>query len=969
MTTTSRSRSQPQPNETSHGFRKNEMELREEMEIDTPELRKQAEKSLQRQPEDVRNLSEQEMRHLIHELRVHQIELEMQNEEVHRIQLELEASRNRYSELYDFSPVGHLTLSEKGQILEANLTICSMLGVERSRLIGKPLYSYITKETQDIFYLQRQKLFETKTKQICELKLLKKDGAQFDAQLECIAIEDDEGNITQTRSVISDISKRKRAEAKLLESQERYKTLAEMSPAAILVLQKEKVVYANPEAEKIFGAASRAKLIGKSIYDLVHPDYIEIVKKRAAHIKKKTTPITPIVQKYIRCDGRIIDVEAVGVLINYDNKPSILSIFRDITQRKHSEEKLRESEERYRELFENAGTALRVFDAETLQIEDVNQASIDLHGYSKEELLSLRITDITADAEETMASIQNAIETGKSIVPVRNYKKKDGTIFTGEVHAGTFLSGGRKKIIGAVHDLTERIRADEARYLLDTAIEQSAETIMITDETGSIQYINPAFEKITGYQREEVVGQNPNILKSGKQDKGFYTAMWNKLTRGHRWTGNFINKKKDGNFFMEEASISPIRNGSGAITSYVAVKRDITEKIKMEAQLRQSQKMEAMGTLAGGIAHDFNNILTSVIGYTELTMRKIDKGSELNENLEEVFKAGKRAKDLVRQILAFSRQSEEERTPIQMSPIVKEAIKLLRASLPSTINIRQDIKSDLSNVMADPTQIHQIVMNLCTNAAHAMDEKGGELKISLSQVELGSEDSGHYVDMIPGHYLKLTVSDTGYGISPANIGLVFDLYFTTKEIGEGTGLGLSVVHGIVKSLGGEITVESKPGKKTVFTVYIPAIQIIPSQEKTAEPEPLPIGKERILFIDDEPVVAKIGKMALEPLGYDVEVRTSSIEALELVRVHPERFDLIITDMTMPQMTGDELTKELIKIRPDIPVILCTGFSNKMSKEQALRIGVRAFIMKPFVIGDLAATVRKVLDSGASGIPE
>jgi len=387
---------------------------------------------------------------------------------------------------------------------------------------------------------------------------------------------------------------------------------------------------------------------------------------------------------------------------------------------------------------------------------------------------------------------------------------------------------------------------------------------------------------------------------------------------------------------------------------------DVTDRKRMEYELRQSQKMEAVGTLAGGIAHDFNNILSAIIGYTELSLIYASEGSKLRANLLNIFKAGERATDLVKRILTFSRQAETERKPLQSTPIVKEALKLLRSSLPSTIQIRPNLGNDLYNILADPTQIHQIVMNLCTNAAHAMRDQGGTLEITLENVELNGDFSAKYLDIHPGPYLKLTVTDTGHGMTPDIMDSIFDPYFTTKEQSEGTGMGLSVVHGIVKSNDGGITVQSEPGKGSRFSIYFPAIDMRVVAEP-ASAEPLPSGNECILFIDDEPPLVEIGQEILESLGYTVVIRTSSIEALNLFRATPHRFDLVITDMTMPNMTGDKLARELIEIRPDISVILCTGYSDMISEQKAKEIGICEFVIKPIVTRELTSVVRRVLD--------
>ncbi|MFH1350835.1 MAG: CHASE2 domain-containing protein [Pseudomonadota bacterium] len=396
----------------------------------------------------------------------------------------------------------------------------------------------------------------------------------------------------------------------------------------------------------------------------------------------------------------------------------------------------------------------------------------------------------------------------------------------------------------------------------------------------------------------------------------------------------------------------------------VQIVRDITERVtteererQLQIQLIQAQKMEAMGTLAGGIAHDFNNILSAIIGYTELAYLEIPQENKAKRQLMEVLKGGERAKNLVNQILTFSRQTEHEKRPIEIGSVIKEALKLIRSTLPTTIEIRTDIRTP-GAVEADPTQIHQIIMNLCTNAYHAMREQGGVLRVLLEDVDIASEDQ--FPDLAPGRYVRLSVIDTGAGMRPEIVRKIFDPYFTTKSKGEGTGLGLAVVHGIVKSQGGAITVHSEPGKGARFEIFFPRIDRKIDQEQK-EKDPLPTGNEHILLIDDEEILVEIGKEILEQLGYEVTPKRNSLAALEAFRENPGKFDLVITDMTMPLMTGEMLAKELMKIRPDIPIILCTGFSERITEKKAKAIGIREFVMKPLVMRDLAKTIRKILD--------
>lgn len=382
---------------------------------------------------------------------------------------------------------------------------------------------------------------------------------------------------------------------------------------------------------------------------------------------------------------------------------------------------------------------------------------------------------------------------------------------------------------------------------------------------------------------------------------------------------------------------------------------------KYERQLQQVLKIQAIGTLAGGIAHDFNNILFPIVGYTELTMDEVAEGSVAHNNLAEILKAANRARDLVQQILTFSRQSGQERKPTKVQYIIEEALKLLRASIPASIEIIHEIDEDCRPVMGDATQIHQVIMNLCTNAYQAMQDKGGRLTVSLKEVDISYEETVEKIGMQPGKHLRLAVTDEGCGMDASVLDRIFEPYYTTKEQGKGTGLGLSVIHGIVKNHRGDITVNSALGKGSTFQVYLPVIE---DDIVATEFEPTngtAKGNERILLIDDEEQIVSMEQQMLENLGYQVTARTNSEEALREFSQQPQNYDLVITDMTMPHMTGDQLAKKLLDIKPDIPVILCTGFNEDITEEKALAMGIQKFVMKPVIKNDLATTIRTVLD--------
>jgi PAS domain S-box-containing protein len=542
---------------------------------------------------------------------------------------------------------------------------------------------------------------------------------------------------------------------------------------------------------------------------------------------------------------------------------------------------------------------------------------------------------------------------------------------------GTPLMDEGKEIIGTVlvsRDITERtlseqaLRASEQRFRAIT--NTAANAIILMDDQGKISYWNPAADKMFGYSSQEVLGRELHTLIAPKHyhdtiEKGL--DVFKKTGKGPVLgaTLELTAVRKDGSHFPIELSTSSIDlnrkwHAMGIIRDITQRKLAAAEHERMEAQLRQAQKMEAIGTLAGGVAHDFNNILAAIIGYTELALHEIPDGSKTHRQLGKVLQAGFRARDLVNQILTFSRKREQERKQVQIGPILKETLKFLRASLPTTVDIRQQILDPLAMILADPIQIHQIVMNLCANASYAMRGNGGVLEVGLSRVQIDQGTPVEDPNLKPGAYVKLTVKDTGHGMTPEIMERVFDPFFTTKGKGEGTGLGLSVVYGIIKSLNGTISASSTPGEGTIFEILLPRVELESVIENEISAH-VPTGNERILVVDDEEMLVEMAQGLLENLGYEVTGVSDSRRALALFRQDPQAFDLIITDQTMPAMTGCSLAAEIKKRRTDIPVILCTGLMEAVSEEQARQSGVREFLVKPFVVGELSRTIRNVLD--------
>jgi PAS domain S-box-containing protein len=670
----------------------------------------------------------------------------------------------------------------------------------------------------------------------------------------------------------------------------------------------------------------------------------------------------------------------IGLLAkSFDDMASLLEM-RDI-ERKKAGEALRASEEMFRLLVENAPDAIFV-QTEGL-FAYVNPAAVKLFGARSPDQLIRKsnMERLHPDYREEVGERMHLLNIEKKPVPniEQNFLRIDGSVVEAETSAVPITYNGKDGALVFVRDISERKRAKEEHEHLNRLnrliLGAASEGIIGLDVQGKAIFSNPSSAAMLGYEIEQMLGKDMHaLIHHTKRDGSVYPRNACPMHAALR-TGNPCPMREEvlwtqnGEKFPALYSCTPIVE-AGSIIGAVLTIRDITERKKdeeirsmLEAKLSQAQKFEAIATLAGGIAHDFNNILAPIIGFTEMALHDSSLPSPIRNGLEQVFSAGLRAKDLVRQILTFSRPDEETgRRPLEISLIVKEVLKLLRSSLPATIEIKQNLEK--GRVLADATQIHQVLMNLCVNATHAMDDNG-VLEVNLNRVDLSDLDleSLSLIGLKPGPFLRLSVSDTGCGMDTATMQRIFEPYFTTKAFGKGTGLGLAVVHGIVKRHEGAISVKSVPGRGSAFTIYLPRLKA--AVETVDGPvHDLEKGNENILFIDDEQIMMEIGTQILSRLGYQVTSVMDSSKALELFGADADHFDLIITDCTMSKPTGTELAKEIRRIRPGIPIIICTSYSEKAAKNTAVDFHVE-IIVKPFVAKDLANMVRRTLDKGRS----
>ena len=648
---------------------------------------------------------------------------------------------------------------------------------------------------------------------------------------------------------------------------------------------------------------------------------------------------------------------------------------KEMAERKKAEEALRESEEMYRAVVEDTPVLIcRSLPGGAITY--VNDTYCKYFKKTQAELLGKNFQPLIpeTDREMVMANISSltldmSIQTHEHRVIAPDggicwHRWTNRAIFNEQGQAVAYQSIGE--------DITDRRLAEaqtqEWKNRYEAAILASGNLLYDWNSATNEVTYGGNLGEILGYSFEEMEGGLSRWLELIHPDDQDYfnKTIEHLITSKEPADLKYRIRKKDGEYIIVEDAGHFITDDQDNMIQMVGFVKDVTGRVRdeealreSEVRLQQAQKMESIGTLAGGIAHDFNNILYSIIGYLELTMDDMPEGSLAQKNLKEVFKGAMRAKDMVQQILAFSRKADTEKKPIKVQSVVKEAIKLLRTSIPSTIEIRQNIDENCKPVLADSTQVHQVVMNLATNAYQAMREKGGLLELTLMAEEIGSDGSD--LDLDPGAYLKLTVSDTGHGMSNVVMGKIFDPYFSTKGPGEGTGMGLAVVHGIVKDHGGDIKVYSELGEGTVFHVYLPLIETRPVEPKAISAEPTLTGTERILFVDDEEPIVFMAQQILERLGYQVTSRTSSVEALEAFKAKPDGYDLVITDLTMPNMTGIQLSQALLKIKPNIPIILCTGFSEQINGVKAEAVGISGYVMKPVIKIELAKKIREALD--------
>ena len=878
---------------------------------------------------------------------------------VQHAQRSLAAKEDYLDSIFRAAPTG-IGVVKNRILLDVNERLCVLTGYDRTELVGRDArilypddaeYERIGKVKYD-----QISLFGTGS---VETKWQRKDGSIIDVLLCSTPINNDDPEIGLTFTAL-DLTATKKLEHTLRANEAYYHTMIDLAVDGILIGNHHGVIVeANHHICTMF-MMERKDLVGRHITELSFtPQSLNDVPFRFDLLQQGKIVISE--RAFLRPDGSVIFVEMRSKMMP---DGTYQSIYRDITTRKQTEEALRESEEKFALAFAASPDAVNINRLEDGMYVAINQGFSELSGYSWEDVEGK--TTLELDIWHNLADRQRLIETLKTDGFCTNleavFRKKDGSLGTGLLSARPIQLGNVEHIISITRDITHKKQAAANLERLKVAIEQAGEVVVITDKDGSIQYANPAFEHTTGYSFEEVYLKNPRILQSGEHDAAFYAALWATISSGQTWNGKMVNRKKNGEIYTEDATISPVFDQQGNIVNYVAIKRDITAQIRLEAQYQQAQKMESIGRLTGGVAHDFNNMLAVIIGYAEMAMVKTAAEHRAYPDIEKILEAAHRSADIIQQLLAFARKQAIAPKVIDLNTLVDGMLKMLRRLIGEEVDLRWLPGSDLPQLCIDPVQVDQILANLCINARDAI-KGNGTILLHTALVDIDAAIAHQHPGAKEGEYVVLQVIDDGCGMEPEVIAKIFDPFFTTKGF-HGTGLGLATVYGIVTQNRGLITVESQPEQGTTFSVYLPVFKegSNPHHLNKQKDEPL-FGKgEVVLLVEDDPGILELGRTMLTSLGYQVLSAITPAQALEKAKQSQTNIDLLLTDVIMPEMNGTLLAEELLRRRPDIRVVYMSGYTADTIAQHGVFREEIHFLQKPFDLKALSIKIREALDA-------
>jgi PAS domain S-box-containing protein len=789
-----------------------------------------------------------------------------------------------------------------------------------------------------------------------EIEAARKDGSVFPVELTRNVFETPGGSYVL--GVVRDITARRKLENSLRESEKHNRTLMDSLADGVFVAQEFRFVFANPALITMLGY-SPEEFIGLPFAKVVAPEYLELwVERFTQRVGTGPEPPSTYEVRFLRKDGGSIVVELRASRVRFKGSMAALGIVRDTTEQRRAEDARNELQAYFRAIFEATPDGIIVADSGG-KIVMANPSTEKMFGYPEGSLVGQSVELlIPALLQPRLARERTELMSDPGGSPVGQLRQVEGRKNDSSMFAVEFIRSAFSAPRGI-------LVLDEARAQMVAIVESSDDAIIGKNLDGIVLSWNRGAEKIFGYAAEEMTGQS--ILRVVPQEREHEeTEILSRIGRGET-TEHFetVRKRKDGRLIDVSVTVSPIRDAAGNIIGASKIARDITQTKLLEAQLRQSQKMEAIGMLASGIAHDFNNILGAILGNVELAREDLGDNAQAKESLEEIRKAGSRARDLVRQIVAFGRRQPPTRVVIALAPLVEESVRLLRATLPARVSIQGNYAEDAPNILADATQIQQILLNLGTNAAHAMQGQRGRIDVGVGAVVLGESATTPHADLLPGSYARIVVTDTGHGMDEETRRRIFEPFFTTKAEGEGTGLGMYAVQGIMRDHEGAIMVHSEPGKGSSFELFFPDARA----EAVAEAHPAAgddvQGKgQRVLYIDDDDAMVFLVTRMLQRRGYRVSGFTDALQGLKALREDPAAFDLALTDHNMPAMSGVDVAREIRDIRPDLPVALASGYITDGLRAEAAEAGVRDIIFKPNVVEDFCDVVHNLAQSSA-----
>jgi two-component system, cell cycle sensor histidine kinase and response regulator CckA len=873
----------------------------------------------------------------------------------------LERSEEKYRELVENINDLIFTADRDGVVTYASPVVERMAGYTPGEVIGRSLWEFVDPEDRprlgDRFRAALQGEVVPDEYRIVD----KHGGARWVRSSSRQMIVG--GEVVGIRGVVTDIHEEKKSQIGLERSEQRYRQLVENINDIIFSVDLNGVVtYVSPAAVRITGV-NPDLAVGRPIENFVSPQDRHRIRRSFQNALQQETEAEVFRVAVPKGDVRymLVSFHAQGAR---GAEQTILGVTTDITAQIRTEEALEGSEKRYRLLFEQnqAGVFYTTWDGIIL---DSNRAAAELVGYQQaDNLRGLRITNFYANPEERQSVLRILQEEGQlKNYPVRA-RRRDGSCLWVLLSLAVISDPGRSDtlLLATVIDNTSQVEANERVRQLAAALDQTADAIIVTDSEANIEYVNPAFQKITGYSFEEVYGKNPRLMQSGATSAETYEKLWKTIKGGDTWRGRFTNKRKDGTIFQDHTSISPVRDEGGAITHFVAVKRDVTREIELESRLMQMQKMEAVGRLAGGVAHDFNNILTAILNNAE-TLRSSGKLNEdLSQPVMEIIRSGERAASLTRRLLAFGRKQLASHKVLDLNTVVRSAMSMLQSLIGENIHFTSVFGRNLWSVKVDPNQMEQVLVNLLINARDSISGTG-EIHIETANVDLDEAYPDSGPEARAGRYVALTVSDTGEGIPKNLMSKIFEPFFTTKSPDRGTGLGLATVYGIVKQSGGTIQVHSQEGRGSTFKIYLPAVaEAVMPRGSQNEVQKVAGGSETILVVEDDAQVREVVAAVLDSLGYRVLACAGVKEAKALFQSQKGRIALLLTDLVMPDGNGSDLADDLSAQAPDLGIIFMSGYSSDPKVREKLREGKVAFLQKPFTRQVLSSKLREVLDA-------